>query len=52
VLPRHPAPKVLEIREQSNIPVLLLTEAASELFNVVAGEPMAATLGLHGFALP
>jgi hypothetical protein len=53
VLPRHPASNVLEVGEQSNIPVLLFTEAAAELFHVVGRQTVAAAaLALHGSALP
>ena len=52
MLPRHSAPKVLEVRQQSKTPVLLFAEAAPELVHVVAGGTVAVTLGLHGSSLP
>jgi hypothetical protein len=52
VLPRRPAPKVLEVREQPDVPVLLFIDGAPALFDLVADETIAATLGLHGSALP
>ena len=52
LLPRDAAPKVLEIRKQTEVLLLLLLKGAAKVFDLIAREPIATILRVPDSALP